>query len=125
MTKEEKIKLICNNKNYFGFMHTLKSDDNRLDYFIEQHEKDGFDNTEIWNLYITISKFILPRLKRFKEYNCSFPPSLEPEQWENILNKMINSFELICKDDSNTKEEFIIIDEGLDLFKKYFFDLWD
>ena len=33
----------------------------------KQKRKQGFDNVEIWDLQITIAKFVLPRLKLFKE----------------------------------------------------------
>ena len=43
-----------------------------------------------------------------------------------ILDKMIASFAIIIKDDCPwySDEKRKIIDEGLDLFREYYFDLW-
>lgn len=43
------------------------------------------------------------------------------------LDKMILSFELTCRDSGSrdyNDEERIQLNEGLDLFRKYFFELW-
>jgi len=48
------------------------------------------------------------------------------KQWLDILDKMIYAFEIVAKDD--IVEEIKNIDkinEGLALFAKHFFDLWD
>ena len=83
-------------------------------------------NSEIWGLNYTLAKYILPRLKRFKEVCCSYPCELTETEWKEILNKMIWSFQYIIKFDFIEEEE---VDEqcqeGLDLFAKYFRDLWD
>lgn len=47
------------------------------------------------NLDETIARFILPRLKFFRKKTCSYPRGLTFEEWKDILNKMILSFELI------------------------------
>jgi hypothetical protein len=50
-------------------------------------------------------------------------------EWCKIINKMIKAFELISKDqwedikyENNNHPE---VKEGLDLFREYFFNLWD
>lgn len=112
---------------------------------------------ELSNLDRTIAKFVLPRLKEFRKVANGYPLSLEKfEDWEKILDKMIQSFELVLddsdsdfdvkasyvvkdgkkviKDESSTDEAKAYIDyfkekekkiqEGLDLFAKYFQELW-
>lgn len=83
----------------------------------KQRLERGFDNTELWNLYITILKFILPRLKAFKECTGGYPPNFTPETWEECLQKMIDSIESILYGDEPNYE-------GFELFNKYFFNLW-
>lgn len=47
------------------------------------------------------------------------------KQWDKIIQKMIDAFELIRGSVCHTEEENKIIDEGLGLFSKYFLYLWD
>lgn len=96
----------------------------------KQRETRGFDETECWNLDTTIAKFILPRLKCLKEIKHGYPYDLSEEQWDEILDKMILAFDLQLKEGSTMKLEEMeantkIQDEGLELFAKYYHDLWD
>ena len=52
-------------------------------------------NSELWDLDYTIIKFILPRLKKFKEINIiSYPTKCgNIENWHKIIDKMIWSFQ--------------------------------
>lgn len=101
--------------------------DERETKFSEQRKEVGFDDTETWSLTDTISGFIIPRLKRFKEVNNGVPHGQTEESWDITLDKMILSFELTCRDSGSrdyTDEERVQLNEGLDLFRKYFFELW-
>ena len=90
----------------------------------------GFTDEEIWNLDNTIAKWLLPRLKYLKENTCGYPPDLKTfEEWQDILQKMINAFELYNSDSNKfdlkqLKTEQEIIEEGIHLFGKYFGYLW-
>ena len=73
---------------------------------------------------------MIPRLKYLKENTCGYPPDLETfGEWQEILQKMIDAFELY-NSDSDTfdmdqlKTENEIIEEGMQLFGKYFRALW-
>ena len=52
---------------------------------------------ELYDLDVTIARFILPRLMLFKEH-CERTPSLNMtrEEWDGILDKMIYAFERIA-----------------------------
>ena len=85
-------------------------------------KQNGFDKSECWNLDITIAKFILPRLKYFRETTISYPhTTIGLDGWHEILDKMIYSFDEILKDDSTDQDK---IQEGLELFAKYYVNLW-
>jgi len=116
---------IQNDFNYHGFAGTL--DDVRRDmYYILQWKLDGFDMTELWSLNHTIAKFVYPRLKEFDD--GSHPSDLTSEQWSEILNKMIYSFEQLSSDEIwEFKDDDTItrIDDGLKLFAEYFRSLWN
>ena len=82
---------------------------------------------DTFNLDYNISKYILPRLKIFKETHMTFPPNLTEEEWNNILDKMILAFELTTRENGIriwSEEESKQIDEGLNLFREWFMALW-
>lgn len=69
---------------------------------------------------------ILPRLRRFKEVNIGYPGSLTPEAWDEILDKMIAAFAFGASEErwNADQAEYDKHREGLELFAKYFWDLW-
>lgn len=94
---------------------------------------------ETWNLDITFAKYIIPRLKKFKNLNNGYPGREEmdtPEKWDEALDKMIQAFEYVVNEfdwwvdnpkyDCFDEEKRIqaVINEGLQLFAKYYMDLW-
>jgi hypothetical protein len=98
--------------------------DKREEKFSKQRLEQGFDESETWSLYTTISNFIIPRLKKFRDVTCAYPPELTPEEWDNILDKMIKSFEIASNSDFMTEEQSDEFREGFNLFNEYFFALW-
>ena len=96
--------------------------DIRWNDFKQQRLERGFDDSETWALDCTIAKFIEPRLRRFKEIKAGYPSIISEEKWDDILDKMIYAFECINKDTTYDNEDQV--NEGLDLFRKYFFNLW-
>lgn len=102
----------------------IDSEDDQWDLFEEQRLKRGFDSSELWNLNNTITGFILPRLKAFRDETVSYPDGMTRDEWESILDEMIVAFELLEKDncDSDFNKK---IEHGLNIFVKYFRGLWD
>ena len=93
--------------------------------FLWQRFRYGFSNRELWNLDYTVAKFILPRLKRFREISGGYPAQLSEQEWNAVLDKMIIAFQLITNGDRWVEhEEIVRIDEGLELFGKWFPHLW-
>lgn len=91
----------------------------------------GFDDSELWNLYITIAKFISPRLKEFirqtnktKCVPCTF---VSYESWRTVLEKIDEAFEKVANIDEDEwgEEEWNEIEQGIKFFSQYFFNLWD
>lgn len=93
-------------------------DEERQTLWKKQRMERGFDDTELWNLDNTILKFVLPRLKAFKDVAVGTPYNFDEEKWEECIDKMIKSIESIIEDGDNVDYE------GFELFKKYFFNLW-
>ena len=87
---------------------------------------DKIKMSEIYDLYGTIAEFVLPRLKLFKEKTISYPLNMTEKEWDKKLQKMIDAFDLIVKEDMKiyNEKEIKKIEKGLKLFAKYFRDLW-
>lgn len=96
---------------------------------------------DVWNLSNSMAWVLFAQLVRYRRSDrCGIPgfidfqgmPDEEAEAlWENVLDKMIYSFKEIIKDDHEytTNEEYEDynnrIQEGLNLFGKYYRGLWD
>lgn len=93
-----------------------------------QRLKRGFDDTELYNLDITVARFLAPRLRALRESTCSYPSGITMRTWKSYLKKMETAFELYADkfNWSSRKERGNIrkVDEGLSLFHAYFYDLW-
>lgn len=90
----------------------------------------GYSDKELWNLDATLAKWILPRLKAFKEHNIGYPSfKSSKEEWDAELETMIKAFEFYMIDpfDVNEKEreeQNKIIKKGFILFGKRIGHLW-
>jgi hypothetical protein len=98
----------------------------------KKHGFPTFKDNEVWDLDITLANYILPRLKRFKKVNVnSHSVDLSSlEEWHEIIDKMIWSFERIVNDDwsyeiNRVQEQKQQYELGMSLFGIYFLDLWD
>lgn len=113
---------------------------------------------ETWSLDVNLAKYIIPRLKKFKELNNGYPGISEMdtlEKWDEALDKMIQAFEYVIdldeywlddprydytdimfgdnkefyekiKENKITEDirRLAAINEGLQLFAKYYMSLW-
>ncbi len=105
---------------------------------------------ELYDLDITIARFVLPRLIAFKEHNERTPrPTMSVKQWNEDLDKMIYAFrQIACCTEMDTpeykayiraiwnneqdlydlkraaKSSLKPINQGLSLYHKYFRSLW-
>jgi hypothetical protein len=102
----------------------------KIKFFIQRWTR-GWDDSETWGLDSTIAKFTLPRLKRFKELKDGIPMGFTEKSWNETLDKMIFALGLCLDEDrwfEGAKEEqealAARVQEGLELFGKYFRSLW-
>jgi hypothetical protein len=97
--------------------------------------RHGFPMEDTWALDTAFAKWITPRLRWFAENHVGYPGLLEEateydgeadELWTGILFKMADGFERMASSDLGCyADEFTYEDECLDLFREYFFHLWD
>lgn len=89
--------------------------------------KHAYPIDEIWNTHNTLAKLIVPRLQAFKALDkrgyC--PKFKNMREWNNAIQKMIDAFELMKHTGPNTADEEKTISVGLELFCKYYRNLWD
>lgn len=89
--------------------------------------KHDYPIEDIWNTYKTLAQFIAPRLLAFKALEKHGGPQdfKDMREWNNTIQKMTDAFELMKYDYIYSEEEEHTIEQGLDLFRKYFRSLWD
>ena len=100
-------------------------------------ESIQIDEWDTWNMDYTLSLLIVPMLNQLKEDGHGYPATLNSfEEWHEILDKMIWSFEQTKGEYEssyglalNNNEEYKVymnrVQEGFDLFGKYYMSLWD
>ena len=103
-----------------------ENDKERLKKIKKFKKKYGFDYRDCWNLDVSIAYYVLPRLIYIRAKEYGYPSEFDSiEPWNKILDKVIAAFTYMTEDDffiiNPHREE---IDEGLDLFRKYFFHFW-
>lgn len=110
----------------YGLSSTISLKDKRQKRWAKQRRELGFDETELWNLDCTIAKFLVPRLKAFRKSHAGIPGALEnePERWNEILDAMIEGFELYDAKFHRTREECRKVNKALRLLVKWFGCLW-
>lgn len=98
------------------------------DKYKEQRKLRGFDDTELWDLDLTIAKFILPRLKRFIECTIAYPAQeySSLEEYKKDLNEIVWYLEsVVLNDDEITDEPGLARTEhAKDLIRNLLFTLW-
>ena len=114
--------------HFYKLSHQIR--DNSYKKVIDRVGK--FNKEEIYSLDLTIATFLIPRLKALREAG-SIPMNLNEEEWKDILDKIISGFEVVYKEDFGTLEDWNYanseegrkqVKKSLELFSKYYFDLW-
>ena len=59
----------------------------------------GYEFRDCWSLDYSLARWILPRLKHLRKNLNGHPMELTFEQWEEILDKIIFSFEYVLNND--------------------------
>lgn len=104
---------------------TKRQREARRKRYVRQQKEWGFCDAELWNFYMRIVGFILPRLDRFRKMSrMGYPATLSEKRWDKILDQMILAFKTLKKG-VFTERESKTVQRGLDLFAKHFRDLWD
>lgn len=89
--------------------------------------KHDYPIDEVWNTDNTLALLIAQRLRAFRELDKHGCPQdmKDMQQWNWTLLKMENAFELMSCTYFYSDKDRKTAQEGLELFCKYFLDLWD
>jgi hypothetical protein len=101
-------------------------------------DEEGFVDAEHFGLDATLSLYIYSQLCYFRDYpmTCGTPCGMTHEQWEGIVNSMIEAFKLMIVEDNESwtltdkerryrsKNRRKKINHGLRMFIKYYHSLW-
>lgn len=95
--------------------------------FFFQRLTRGWDDGETFSMDHSLAKLIAPRLRRFREVSIKCPMDMDSMTWRHILDTMIEGFEFIASDEYFTNEDDEMHDkarEALNLFNRYYYELW-
>lgn len=104
--------------------------------------KYGFSDEDLWSFDWYLIGIIQQGLARLKKEAIGYPSDLTSKKWDKTLDEIIDGFksaEIITKrslieidkdgclhfNEKGYKEHMKKFNKGMDLFKKYFFSLWD
>ena len=103
-------------------------------------DEEGFVDAEHFNLDTSLSLYIYSQLCYFRDYpmTCGTPMGMTHEQWENIVDAMIEAFRLLIIEEDysdrwnmtdkqwkqQSKNKRKKINYGLRMFIKYYNNLW-
>lgn len=89
----------------------------------------GWDDSELWSLDVTFCCWVVPRLRRFKDVNFGYPAMLTMEQWNEILDQMIDGFTIVVEEQGwpigpsgDTRHDRV--DRAFELFGEWAGALW-
>lgn len=94
----------------------------------EQDIEIHIDKWDTFNVDVTLAYIIIPVLQGYRDNLHGWPNDLaDMKDWEEILDKMIWAFTVHLEDEDFdlSKEERNRVQEGFDLFGKYYRNLWD
>lgn len=97
-----------------------------------QRTTRGFDDSETWDLDATLCRWLLPRLKRYREISPHIIADSKTEDGDffDVVDRIISSLEFVVDDPicEMSTEEYIKAceeaHEGLKLLGKYMRHLW-
>lgn len=85
----------------------------------------GYSDRNVWGMCDDIAELNIKLLTELRDKGHGYPDGLTEKKWKKILTKMIEGFEAhldFCGNDKKNETKF---DEGMDLYKQYFANLWD
>jgi hypothetical protein len=104
----------------------------RIKWFFQRGWR-GYSDCDIWGFDYYLAEIISKGCKQLAKEKQGYPSNSTPEEWDIVINKLVNMFDEYPKMldfekgyDKITQEEFDKkMDEMFGLLRKYFVNLWD
>lgn len=116
--------------------------------FCYQRVKYGWCDGDTWSIDMWFLNIIPQMIQQLKEEKHGYPGTMTEEEWDKILDDMIFYFTEACEETCSQINQYDLFDENqvknylnrdleifeyrdkckdkaLDMFKKYFWNLWD
>jgi hypothetical protein len=113
--------------------------------FLYQRLTRGWPDSDLWSLDYATIKFIYPRLKALRELpphgtpvhptdlypeghdEAGLPRALTTEEWDAILGEMLIGMKMVVDEDCYPldPEQHAQLEKSMDVFREWFFALWD
>jgi len=93
-----------------------------------QRGRRGYARYDLWSFDVYLAEVIGNGVHDLCKFSHGYPPEITWEEWERILTKISDGFLYYSKkfdEDEEFEEREKRLDESLELFKKYFRNLWD
>ena len=113
--------------------------------FLWQRLTRGWDDSCLWSLDLAIIQFTYPRLKAFRERPphsvpmhhtelypeghdwAGDPRPMTEEEWDSILGEILVGFKMVIDEEGYPldPDKHAQLEKSMDLFREWFFALWD
>lgn len=86
----------------------------------------GHNDRQVWNFCGQMADLNAKLLTQLRDNGCGYPGDLTEKKWKKILTQMIEGFEAFDEykytDDKKAEKKYKL---GMELYAKYFPNLWD
>lgn len=103
-----------------------------IKWFIQRGRR-GYADCDVWDLQAYLSRVIADSVGQLRDKGVSYPVGVTYEQWNSILSQIIEGFDACSNFDlERSLEDPAYVDDvedkldtSFDLFRRYFWDLWE
>lgn len=90
-----------------------------------QRVRRGYSEEDTWGFHYHLAPLIAGGVRRLRERQLGHPSNITAEEWDSILDQIIEGFEAGLDPWEMTDVEVAKFKRGGELFIEYFFNLWD
>ena len=112
---------------YYDTLNTIENTQLAIKHGFQRMFR-GYDDNAYWSLDCYLTDIALPVLRFYRKDGAGHPADMNEEQWNDILDKMIYSFEYVAgidRDYNLIRDDMPRVQEGFELFGRHFRELWD
>ena len=86
----------------------------------------GYADSDVWSLDTYLATWLPGALRQIKNNSLGYPGGMGRKEWRETVEKMAVGFEAARRfAESWDEDDLKTANEGLDLFRRWFFNLWD